>query len=63
MTFVRTGSCAVVRDPVYQEAIDRTVLANVKHAPPMTNELNRASALVGNSRADATFATNFEPRH
>ncbi len=28
----------------------------------MTNELNRASALVGNSRADATFATDFEAR-
>ena len=49
MTFVRTGSCAVVRDPVYQEAIDRTVLANVKQAPPMTIELSRAAALVGNS--------------
>jgi hypothetical protein len=32
MTFARTGSCTVVRDPVYQEAIDRTVLANVKQA-------------------------------
>jgi hypothetical protein len=35
-------------DPAYQEPSDATVLATVKQASPMTNELSRASALVGN---------------